>query len=77
MSPKFDCFFLDIQMPDMDGLELAHYIRQDPRYEKTPIIAVTAHSDQNTRILATQAGFNHYIVKPADKNTLLETLSKL
>lgn len=39
---QFDCVLMDLQMPVMNGIEATYVIRQDPRYHKIPIIALTA-----------------------------------
>jgi two-component system cell cycle response regulator DivK len=75
LQPSF--VMVDIQMPDMSGFDLLANIRQDDRWQKLPVIAVTAHAmagDQE-RILA--AGFDGYIAKPINAMTLVDELKTI
>lgn len=65
-SQQYDCLLLDIQMPEMDGIELCDHIRAIPVYEKTPIIMITAMSDRGYVDRAFQAGASDYVTKPFD-----------
>lgn len=65
-----DCMLLDIGLPGLDGYRLAEQVRRDEELKRTPLVAITAYSDE-ARALA--AGFDHHLVKPADP-TRLETL---
>jgi len=62
----FDCLLLDIQMPDMDGIELCRAIRTVPGYEETPIIMLTAMTERSYIEEAFLAGATDYITKPFD-----------
>jgi PAS domain S-box-containing protein len=70
---------MDVQMPDMDGLEAARLIR-DPRStvlnHKIPIIAMTAHVMQGDREKCMEAGMNDYVSKPLYPKVLMEALEK-
>jgi CheY-like chemotaxis protein len=72
---QFDCFLLDIQMPQMDGVELCAQIRANPRYKFTPIIMLTAKSDGDSLDHAFAAGATDYVTKPFDLNDLNERLT--
>jgi PAS domain S-box-containing protein len=67
---------MDLQMPEMDGYEATRLIRADARYEKAPILAMTAHAmiDERQRCLA--AGMNDHISKPIDPDAMFETLAR-
>jgi signal transduction histidine kinase/DNA-binding response OmpR family regulator len=75
----FDLVLMDIQMPEMDGLEAAAAIRQEERRtgERVPIVAMTAHamSGDRERILA--AGMDDYLSKPIDIKCLMETIQRV
>jgi len=75
----FDLVLMDIQMPEMDGLEAAAAIRQEERRtgERVPIVAMTAHamSGDRERILA--AGMDDYLSKPIDIKCLMETIRRV
>ena len=65
---------MDVQMPEMDGLEATQRIRQIPRHAGTPILAMTANSfvEDKNRCLA--AGMDDFITKPIAPRHLYETL---
>lgn len=70
-----DLIFLDLGMPDMDGYEVARRVREESRLAETRIIAVTGYADQRRRDLATEAGFDDYLIKPtnvADLQAVIE-----
>jgi|GEM_PF-796905 len=70
----YDLVFMDVQMPDMDGLEATRQLRADPRFSAAPlIIAVTAHALEGDRELCLQAGMDDYMTKPI-KLDILQTL---
>jgi len=72
---NYDIILMDIQMPEMDGIELTKYIRANfGTKSKTPIIALTAHATviEEKRCLAN--GMNDYLSKPFDFNELLEKI---
>jgi CheY-like chemotaxis protein len=60
----YDLVLLDIEMPEMDGLELCKRLRALPGYEKIPVIYVTLHSDFETRARTVLSGGNDLIAKP-------------
>ena len=77
---KPDIFLIDLMMPDIDGFQLCRMIRADPVLKRTPIIIVTALTDQDSKMVAIGAGANDYLTKPfhidvlkARINALLET----
>lgn len=69
-------FLLDIEMPQMDGYELAAAIRADERFKDTPIIFLTAKANREAVVAAIQHGGNDYIVKPVEKELLLEKIQR-
>lgn len=71
----FDAYLLDIGLPGMDGNELARHLRTLPNAQKAVIVAITGYGQQFDRETATKAGFDHYIVKPADPQHLIAVLS--
>jgi CheY-like chemotaxis protein len=62
----FDCVLLDIQMPDIDGIELLVDLRALPEYAETPVLMLTAMSDREYIDSAFQAGASDFINKPFD-----------
>lgn len=71
---RFDCFMLDIQMPEMDGIELCRTIRSTPGYASTPIIMITVMRDISYIKRAFAAGATDYTVKPFDVVELIERI---
>lgn len=70
----FDCFLLDIQMPEMDGIQLCHALREMPDYRHAPILMLTAMQQKKFVDRAFKAGATDYISKPFE---FLELFSRL
>lgn len=62
----FDCLLLDVNMPEMDGIELCRRVRGLVDYKQTPIIMLTGKRDMRSMDLAFQAGATDYATKPFD-----------
>lgn len=69
---KFDLVLMDINMPVMDGLEATRILRQNPDYEKTPILAFTAHAIDDDRATLLNAGLNDILKKPVTEKGLVD-----
>jgi len=76
---RFDLVLMDVQMPEMDGLEATRIIRDIERKSNgyTPIAAITAHAMRGDRERCLEAGMDEYIAKPVRANILFETIGKL
>ena len=72
---KFDLIFMDIMMPQMDGVETMHKLKALEGFT-IPVIALTADAVEGSREKYLEAGFDDYVSKPIDQMTLGETLNK-
>jgi two-component system CheB/CheR fusion protein len=68
--------FLDIGMPGMDGYETAHRLRQLPGLGKVLLVAVTGYGQEAARRRAKEAGFDHYLTKPVQEQTVLQLVGQ-
>lgn len=73
-TEKFDALFLDILMPDPDGIELARRIRAEGINQKTPIVMITGAGDPAVLKQGFEAGANYFLFKPFDRQGLLRLI---
>jgi two-component system sensor histidine kinase/response regulator len=73
---QFDAILMDIQMPEMDGIEATRRIRAVPGLHALPIVAMTAHTMFGDRERCLQAGMNDYVSKPIDRKELFTALRR-
>jgi CheY-like chemotaxis protein len=71
-----DVLLLDIGLPDMDGYELARRLRAQPESAGATLVALTGYGQHQDREEAQQAGFDHYLVKPADLDQVNDVLAQ-
>ncbi len=69
-----DLVLMDVMMPEMDGYEATRRIRENPRWRKLPIIAVTAKAMKDDQDLCMKAGANDYLAKPIDLDRLFSLI---
>ncbi len=72
-----DLMLLDIEMPRMDGYELATYMRNDSRMRKVPIIMITSRTGEKHRQRALEIGVERYLGKPYQEDDLLKQVQEV
>ncbi|WP_299020583.1 two-component sensor histidine kinase BarA [uncultured Photobacterium sp.] len=72
----FDLIFMDIQMPEMDGVTASQEIHKTELNHTTPVIAVTAHAMAGERERLINAGMDDYLTKPIEEHILQQILAK-
>ncbi len=72
-----DVVLLDIEMPRMDGYEVAAHMRADPRLRQVPIIMITSRVGEKHRARALELGVDEYLGKPYQESQLLEAIAPL
>ena len=73
---KFDAVLMDLKMPKMDGYTATRHIRDNPRNQRLPIIAMTAHVLSEEREKCLKAGMNGHVGKPIDLEQLYTVLAQ-
>ena len=72
-----DVILLDIEMPRMDGYEVAAQVRADPRLRDVPIIMITSRSGEKHRAHAIELGVDDYLGKPYQESQLIDAIAPL
>jgi len=73
-NPDVDLVLMDMMMPEMDGLTATQEIRKIPKFQKIPIISLTAKAMKGDREKALSAGASDYVTKPVDPEKLLSVM---
>jgi CheY-like chemotaxis protein/HPt (histidine-containing phosphotransfer) domain-containing protein len=76
LSRPFDAVLMDVQMPEMDGLETTRRIRMQSRLSRIPIIAMTANASPEDRSTCLSAGMDDFEAKPIEPERLYATLTR-
>jgi chemosensory pili system protein ChpA (sensor histidine kinase/response regulator) len=72
-----DVILLDIEMPRMDGYEVAAHVRNDPRLKHIPIVMITSRVSEKHRARAIELGVDDYLGKPYQESQLLDAIEPL
>jgi len=73
-NPDISLVLMDIMMPEMDGYEAMCKIREQPRFRKLPMIALTAKAMKGDKAKCIEAGANDYLAKPVDTDKLVSLM---
>jgi two-component system sensor histidine kinase/response regulator len=76
VAGRFDAVLMDVQMPELDGVETVKAIRAQERFRSLPVIAMTAHAMLGDRERFLESGMSDYIAKPIEEEELLGVLSR-
>jgi PAS domain S-box-containing protein len=75
-ADHFNAVFMDLQMPVLDGYQAVAKIRSDRRFDRLPVIAMTAHAMVEERERCLALGMQDHVTKPIDPDALYRTLAK-
>lgn len=73
---RYAAVLMDVQMPEMDGIEATRHIRRDWPRSRLPIIAMTAHAYDAERRRCLEAGMDDHVAKPVEPAVLMQTLAR-
>jgi DNA-binding response OmpR family regulator len=72
-----DLIILDLMLPGLDGYQVCRLLKFDENYRHTPIIMLTAKSQEEDKMWGEKAGANYYLTKPFRPNELLQKVKEL
>jgi len=72
-----DLILMDVQLPGMDGLEVTRILKNNPKTQDIPVIAITAYALKGDREMAMQAGCDEYMSKPINTRELPKMVERL
>src|SRR5512145_123827 len=74
-TPRVDVFFLDLEMPGLDGYSVLTMLKNHPRFQTVPVVAYTVHNSEiNT---AYEMGFHSFLGKPLDADSFPDQLTRI
>ena len=71
-----DLILMDVQMPDMDGIEVTRRLKSMPRFATVPIVMITGKSEGNVVVESLRAGAADFVVKPLERDKLLAKVAR-
>ncbi len=76
-SSPVEMVILDVNMPELDGMQTCRLIRANEKYRDTPVLMLTARGDITDMMEARRMGADDYLVKPIDPDSLLRKIERL
>ena len=76
-SENFDLLISDVNMPQLNGLDLARSIKADDRYKNKPIIILTTESSNEIKMIGKEIGVTGWMVKPFSDEKLVKSLKMI
>jgi CheY-like chemotaxis protein len=76
-SHRFDLVLCDWEMPEMSGIEVLKWMREQPNYKATPFMMITSRGDRDHVLKAVEAGVSGYIGKPFTRDAFVDKLSRM
>ncbi|MEM9572279.1 MAG: response regulator [Pseudomonadota bacterium] len=77
LEERPDLIIMDIQLPDVSGLDITRWLKDDERTAKIPVLAVTAFAMRTDELLVREAGCEGYLSKPIQVRSFLQTVDEL
>lgn len=77
MLSPYDMVTLDLNMPDMHGLDFLQFVRGHKAFKDIPILVITTRADAQMREVVLSAGANRYMTKPFSPDAILDTVKDL
>ncbi len=77
MIQEYDAILLDLNMPDMHGMEFLNFVRKQKIFRDIPILVITTQNDDAIRQAVLSAGANSFITKPFSPQLVLERVQAL
>jgi two-component system chemotaxis response regulator CheY len=74
---RYDLIITDINMPDVNGLELIHFIRRSEQYRKTPLVIISTQATERDVERGRKLGADAYVPKPFSPELMRETCARL
>lgn len=72
-----DFILLDWNIPSMTGIEFLKKLREDPDFEKVPVVMITAEAQTSNVVTAVKAGVTSYVVKPFVREVVMKKITKI
>lgn len=76
-SERPDLILLDVMMPKRSGFEVCRIVKDDSRFEKTPVVMVTALNEEGDIERGRESGADEFLCKPVNKNDLIDCVQRL